>query len=147
MALPSSQSEDMISGINVTPLVDVVLVLLVVLMVTATYIASRAIPVDLPSGKTGEVAQAPLAISVDKQGGLFLDGAPINESDLHTRLRAARARSKDLRAVIAADGSVRQFTCKMNPDMSVDQKKHDAIRRYFMIKWPAGIPRNPEFPE
>jgi biopolymer transport protein ExbD len=106
MALPSSQSEDMISGINVTPLVDVVLVLLVVLMVTATYIASRAIPVDLPSGKTGEVAQAPLAISVDKQGGLFLDGAAIAETDLHARLRAARARSKDLRAVIAADGSV-----------------------------------------
>lgn len=106
MALPSSQSEDMISGINVTPLVDVVLVLLVVLMVTATYIASRAIPVDLPSGKTGEVAQAPLAISVDKQGSLFLDGAAIAEPDLRTRLRAAHTRSKELRAVIAADGAV-----------------------------------------
>jgi biopolymer transport protein ExbD len=106
MALPSSQSDDMISGINVTPLVDVVLVLLVVLMVTATYIASRAIPVDLPSGKTGEVAQAPLAISVDKQGGLFLDGSAIAEPELRGRLRAAHARSKELRAVIAADGSV-----------------------------------------
>lgn len=106
MAMPSSQSDEMISGINVTPLVDVVLVLLVVLMVTATYIASRAIPVDLPSGKTGEAAQAPLAISVDKQGSLFLDGSAVSEPDLRGRLRAARSRSKELRAVIAADGSV-----------------------------------------
>ena len=44
----SSRAEDPIVGINVTPLVDVVLVLLVVLMVAATYIASRAIPVELP---------------------------------------------------------------------------------------------------
>jgi biopolymer transport protein ExbD len=106
MALASSQSDEMISGINVTPLVDVVLVLLVVLMVTATYIASRAIPVDLPSGKTGEVAQAPLAISVDKQGSLFLDGSAIAEPELRERLRAAHRRSKELRAVIAADGAV-----------------------------------------
>ncbi|HOU94146.1 MAG TPA: biopolymer transporter ExbD, partial [Polyangiaceae bacterium] len=43
-----------ITGINVTPLVDVVLVLLIILMVTAGYLVSRTIPVDLPKGATGE---------------------------------------------------------------------------------------------
>jgi biopolymer transport protein ExbD len=106
MALPSSQSDEMISGINVTPLVDVVLVLLVVLMVTATYIASRSIPLDLPSGKTGELTPAPLAISIDRAGELFLDRTPIRERELRARLRSALGQHRELRAVIAADGSV-----------------------------------------
>ncbi|HET9929645.1 MAG TPA: biopolymer transporter ExbD [Polyangiaceae bacterium] len=106
MAHASSHNDEPISGINVTPLVDVVLVLLVVMMVTATYIASRSIPVDLPSGKTGEAAQAPLAISVDKSGALYLDGTKVDEPSLRTRLAAARSKNKELRAVIAADGSV-----------------------------------------
>ncbi|HMJ15191.1 MAG TPA: biopolymer transporter ExbD, partial [Polyangiaceae bacterium] len=44
----------MITGINVTPLVDVALVLLVILMVTATFIAARTIPMDLPKAATAE---------------------------------------------------------------------------------------------
>ena len=106
MAHASSHHDEPISGINVTPLVDVVLVLLVVMMVTATYIASRSIPVDLPSGKTGEAQQAPLAISVDKSGALYLDGTKVDEPTLRQRLAVARSKSKDVRAVIAADGSV-----------------------------------------
>ncbi|MGC4093474.1 MAG: biopolymer transporter ExbD [Polyangiaceae bacterium] len=106
MAHAHSSSDEPIAGINVTPLVDVVLVLLVVMMVTATYIASRSIPVDLPSGKTGEAAQAPLAVSLDKSGAMYLDGTKVDEATLRARLRAAQKQSKDVRAVIAADGSV-----------------------------------------
>src|SRR5262245_40256139 len=106
MAHASSQSDETIAGINVTPLVDVVLVLLVVMMVTATYIASRSIPVDLPRAASGEVTAAPLAISVDREGALFLDGTALAEPALRGELRARRAKTKDLRAVIAADGGV-----------------------------------------
>jgi biopolymer transport protein ExbD len=106
MAQSSTQSDDMIAGINVTPLVDVVLVLLVVLMVTATYIASRAIPVDLPRAATGEAASAPVAVSVDSGGTLYLDGTRVAEDELRARLRVAHRRNKELRAVIAADGAV-----------------------------------------
>ena len=56
-----------ISSINVTPLVDVVLVLLVILMVTAGYIVARSIPVDLPTGATGESTAAALAITIDSE--------------------------------------------------------------------------------
>lgn len=102
----SSSSDESITGINVTPLVDVVLVLLVVLMVTATYLASRSIPVDLPSGKTGEATTAPLTISLTKTGALYVDGVPTSESQLRERLVSARRADPELRAVIAADGAV-----------------------------------------
>jgi biopolymer transport protein ExbD len=96
----------LISGINVTPLVDVVLVLLVILMVTAGYIASQAIPVDLPAGATGETTPSALAISIDARGRRYLDGALIAEPELRAALRRARRASRDLRAIIAADGAV-----------------------------------------
>ncbi len=102
----SSSADETITGINVTPLVDVVLVLLVVLMVTATYLASKAIPVDLPAAATGEANAAPLSVSVDKGGQLFLDGTALDEAELARRVRARRAQDPELRAVIAADGSV-----------------------------------------
>jgi biopolymer transport protein ExbD len=74
MAQTANQDDDeMIVGINVTPLVDVVLVLLVIMMVTATYIAARTIPVDLPKGATGEATSAPVAVSIDA-GGQNLPG-------------------------------------------------------------------------
>jgi biopolymer transport protein ExbD len=96
----------LISGINVTPLVDVVLVLLVILMVTAGYIVSQAIPVDLPAGATGESTPSALAISIDAHGRRYLDGTLITEPELRERLRRARRTSRDLRVIIAADGSV-----------------------------------------
>jgi biopolymer transport protein ExbD len=101
-----SSSDESIVGINVTPLVDVVLVLLVVLMVTATYLASKAIPVDLPTGKTGEASTAPLTVSLTKAGSLYVDGVPCNEAQLREKLAGARRTDPEVRAVIAADGSV-----------------------------------------
>jgi biopolymer transport protein ExbD len=102
----TSSSDESITGINVTPLVDVVLVLLVVLMVTATYLASRSIPVDLPSGKTGEATSASLTVSLSKAGGVYVDGIPCNEQQLREKLASARRADPELRAVIAADGAV-----------------------------------------
>src|SRR3954465_14209781 len=102
----SSNSDESITGINVTPLVDVVLVLLVVLMVTATYLASRSIPVDLPRGQTGEATAAPLTLSLTKAGSLYVDGAPCSEPELRQKLARARRSDPELRAVISADGAV-----------------------------------------
>jgi len=106
MAGMNEASDEEITAINVTPLVDVVLVLLVVLMVTATYLASRAIPVDLPRGKTGEASAAPLTLSLTQAGTLYVDGVPHSEQQLRDKLATARRRDPELRAVIAADGAV-----------------------------------------
>jgi biopolymer transport protein TolR len=108
MAQSDSNADDsMISGINVTPLVDVVLVLLVVLMVTATYLASRTIPVDLPKGATGEPTGVTLAITVDEEGRTYLDGASATEDVLRSKIRSARAVDPEVRAIIAADRDTR----------------------------------------
>jgi biopolymer transport protein ExbD len=105
MAAANNQEGDgPIVGINVTPLVDVVLVLLIILMVTAGYIVSKSIPVDLPQGATGETTTTTLPISIDAAGKVYLDAEPIERETMRQRIRAARAADPETRAVIAADG-------------------------------------------
>jgi biopolymer transport protein ExbD len=107
MATPVQRPGELISGINVTPLVDVMLVLLVVMMVTGQYLASRAIPMDLPKASTGETKSAPpLAISVDAAGAIYLDGERLTKAELRQRVHA-RGGGSTLSALIAADGGVR----------------------------------------
>jgi len=104
--LAEASTDEEIVGINVTPLVDVVLVLLVVLMVTAGYIASRAIPVDLPKAASGETVPQTLALSIDQHGALYVDGQALGANEARARVAAAKRARPDLRAVIAADGRV-----------------------------------------
>jgi biopolymer transport protein ExbD len=103
MAAGSQQRGEMIQGINVTPLVDVVLVLLIVLMVTASYTVSQALPMDLPTAKTGESQSTSLAISVSASGDLFLDGAPVSSEQLRALVRKESGPG-EVNALIAADG-------------------------------------------
>jgi len=96
--------EEIISNINVTPLVDVVLVLLIVLMVTATAIVSKAISVELPEAATGEQAPADLAVSVDEDGTLYFNETVVDEAGLRREIRRVKEANPEVRAVIAADG-------------------------------------------
>jgi biopolymer transport protein ExbD len=100
----ASGDDEMITGINITPLVDITLVLLVILMVTASYVASRAIPVELPKGATGEGTPTTLTISIDKDGKTFLDAEAITESALQAKIKAVHDADPETRAIIAADG-------------------------------------------
>ena len=104
MAAPIDSDDNPITGINVTPLVDVVLVLLIILMVTAGYIVSKTIPVDLPKGATGETTTITLAITVNDKGKTFLDAEAVTKQVLRNRVRAAHRKDPETRAVIAADG-------------------------------------------
>jgi biopolymer transport protein TolR len=73
-----SDGENEITEINVTPFVDIMLVLLVIFMVTATYIANQAIQVKLPKAATGENAGAQnLAFVLDADSQLYVDGEPL----------------------------------------------------------------------
>jgi len=105
MAGNLSDGEDEITDINVTPLVDVMLVLLVIFMVTASYITSQSIEVNLPSAETGEPDSATrhLAFVIDSDSNLYLDGAAIDYTDLEERVLAFRQEEANLQAVIAAD--------------------------------------------
>ncbi len=104
MAAQNLADDDMITGINVTPLVDITLVLLVIMMVTASYIASKTIPMELPKSTTGESTPTVLAVSITQAGELYLDAAPIDEAGLRKRIALARADHHEPQAIIAADG-------------------------------------------
>ena len=91
---------------TVTPLVDVMLVLLIILMVTATAIVSKTIPMELPKAATGEQTPATLAVSIDQSGQIFLDTIPMTPEELRLKVRAAREGDEEIRAVIAADGRI-----------------------------------------
>src|SRR5262249_41158958 len=93
-----------ITDINVTPFVDVVLVLLVVFIVTAKLIVARGVEIDQPKGATGGDVQSTLRVSVDRSGALFVNG------DAFTSDGAALARIKEIaaattkpKAIIAGD--------------------------------------------
>lgn len=108
MAIQVEQGgEDMIAAINVTPLVDITLVLLIIFMVTATYVVREAIEVDLPRAASGGETVGPtLAFALDREGKLFLDGAPATVDGAREAVRTAVARSPEARALISADRAV-----------------------------------------
>ncbi len=98
---------ELITGINITPLVDVVLVLLVVLMVVSTYIVSQAMKVELPKAATkDEVNQEPLTITILRDGSIRLNDREIQENDVLDELRFAYRSRPDAPVVISADRAV-----------------------------------------
>lgn len=101
-------NDDIISSINVTPLVDVTLVLLIIFMVTATFILSPSIKVALPKAYTGEnTPVSSIAIVMNKDGKLFLNGKPTTEEDLKSVIPGALQKDPKLQAIIGADKDVR----------------------------------------
>ena len=89
-----------IDQINVIPLVDVMLVLLVIVLTTATFISSGQIPVNLAKAKeVGDRKEAPLVITLTADGALFLNNHPVPEGGLQSALTTEpRASSVIVRA-------------------------------------------------
>jgi biopolymer transport protein ExbD len=103
-ATSESNDDEMISGINVTPLVDVTLVLLIIFMVTATYIVRQSLEVTLPrAAHGGETVGTTLMLVVRADGTVFLDGAQVGDAKLRELAAAAHAKDPDAKALVAAD--------------------------------------------
>ena len=107
MAFSTQDNDEVLSEINVTPLVDVMLVLLVVFIVTAPLL-TNAIPINLP--KTEAVAPVehkdPLVVSIDGEGKLFINKDQIQPDLLETSLKAAKDKDADVRVQLQADDGV-----------------------------------------
>lgn len=100
----SMNEEEGINDINVTPLVDVMLVLLIVFMVTANYITSQSISLELPKAATGASTETNnLGFSIDKDSALFLDGKPITYEELPGIIAERKEKKPDVQALISAD--------------------------------------------
>jgi biopolymer transport protein ExbD len=109
MAGAASQFEDddagrMITDINVTPLVDITLVLLIIFMVTTSYIVNPSIKVDLPKAASGsDQVRTTLALTLTKEGQLYLNGELSTEGQVAKQIAAELPKNPDLQAIIAAD--------------------------------------------
>lgn len=106
MAASSDASDDVFSQINVTPLVDVMLVLLVVMMVTASTVVAQSLDVKLPDGATGRSQSPPLIFVVHADGEVRRDGAVVDDQQLRQLARQRVASGGAASALIAADGDV-----------------------------------------
>jgi len=109
MAGGSQPPGGMISGINMTPLVDIMLVLLIIFLVTAKIATSppAGLPMELPRSATGEAVQVVFAVSLSRDGQTLVNGEKIASDDALLRLATAEHTAHpDVRAVIQADGKV-----------------------------------------
>jgi biopolymer transport protein TolR len=110
MALDASSQRDStaIAQINVTPLVDVMLVLLVIFMVTAPII-QQGVQVNLPQAKAGAIAgtEEMLIVTISKNGKVYLNDNPMSLAELGDKLRAIRKLQADKQVYLRADQDVR----------------------------------------
>ena len=97
----------MITEINVTPFVDIMLVLLIIFMLTAHLIAKQAIEVELPRASNATTLKpTTLAITLTKDGALYLDDKPTTPDALRAAVSAAVAKDPKTQAVITGDKAV-----------------------------------------
>ncbi len=103
MASSTSTRGQPIVGINVTPLVDITLVLLIIFMVTAKLIAGQSVPLDLPQAATAGTTQTVLTLEIDREDRVIANGRIVasRETLLGQAKQALRADPK-LRTLISA---------------------------------------------
>ena len=95
------------ADINMTPFIDVMLVLLIIFMVAAPLLSS-GVPIDLPQTKVAalNVDQKPLSVSIDDKGGIFLGDQPVVVEQLPERLKALAKDGYDERIYVRASRGV-----------------------------------------
>jgi biopolymer transport protein TolR len=103
----AARRRGIITDINVTPLVDIMLVLLIIFMLTANLIAKQAIEVELPrAAQSTSVNPTTLAVTLTRDGALFLNGRPTTPDGLRAAVRASVATDPKTQAIIAGDKAV-----------------------------------------
>jgi biopolymer transport protein ExbD len=107
MAASASRRRGIIAEINVTPLVDIMLVLLIIFMLTAHLIAKQAIEIELPrAAQSTALPPTTLAIALKADGAIFLNDRPTTAAALREAIKAAVARDPKTQAIIAGDKRV-----------------------------------------
>ena len=131
----SQQSGTTISQINVTPLVDVMLMLLVIFMVTAPII-QQGVQVNLPQARAGAIAgkEEQLVVSINRNGRIYLNDTAMSVEELGKKLRSIRALQPDKEVILRADQDVR-YGAVMRV---VAEIKQAGIQKLGMVTRPAG---------
>lgn len=107
MAGQYNQGDETIADINVVPLVDIILVVLIIFMVTAPMIMKPSIKVNLPQAASGEQTnQTQLNVTIAANGNLSLNGKASDTNQITDEAKKALAENPDIQAIIAADRDV-----------------------------------------
>lgn len=107
MAIKSDSQDDVMSEINVVPLVDVILVVLIIFMVTAPMIMKPSINVNLPKAGTGDAtAPSKLSIMIEKNGQIMMDGKVADDEQIRNAAVAVSKKNPEIQAIISADRDV-----------------------------------------
>jgi biopolymer transport protein TolR len=135
MAFDSPQGGTTISQINVTPLVDVMLVLLVIFMVTAPII-QQGVQVNLPQAKAGAIAGSDelLIVTIAKNDKIYLNDNEITVAELGKKLEAIKKLQPDRQIYLRADQDVRYGVVMR----TIAQIKQAGIERLGMVTRPLG---------
>lgn len=103
----SGTDDEPISQINVTPFVDIILVVLIIFMVTTPIIMKPSINVNLPKAASGEqTSPSQLSVAITAAGQILLNGAPTDEAALGAYAKEQVAKKADIQALISADKDV-----------------------------------------
>ncbi len=107
MAARIGGDDEPISEINVVPLVDIILVVLIIFMVTAPMIMKPSINVNLPQASSGEdTTPSQLSISITTDGQVLLNGQAADETAIRAQAESEVQKNPDVQAIIAADREV-----------------------------------------
>lgn len=107
----NKDSDEPIVDINITPFVDIILVVLIIFMVTTPIIMNPSIKIQLPKATSGEeTTKTELNISIAKSGKILLNAKEVNDSSLETETKALLSKNPNIQAIIAADKDVNHGT-------------------------------------
>ena len=107
MAFKSDSGDDIIAEINIVPMVDVILVVLIIFMVTAPMIMKPSININLPKAATGEATvPSKLNITLTADGKINLDGKIVDDTEVQNMALEEVKKNPEIQAIIAADKDV-----------------------------------------
>ena len=107
MATVFDDDEEIISGINITPFVDIILVVLIIFMLATPVIMNPGIKVNLPQASSGEsTTPSRLTISISKNGAVFLNGKVLPQDKIRQEIQKIVKENPNSQAILAADQDV-----------------------------------------
>lgn len=105
--LPNSSDNELVTGINVTPMVDITLVLLIIFMVTASFVSEQALQVSLPKVERQEKAPHPaLTVSLGKDGELKFNHEDLDLEGLKKQMAVESGLNPDVKVILKADKDI-----------------------------------------
>jgi biopolymer transport protein ExbD len=123
----SNQNGEILTEINVVPLVDIILVVLIIFMVAAPLVMQPKIDISLPKSSSTDIdkTKKPMKITVGKEGELFVDGNAVNLDQLRAEAAKRSTQNPDTNAILVADKLV---TLEMVTEI-IDAVKSNGLKK------------------